>query len=202
MAEPVVCDPALLAGCKLGNVSSVMTVLAKSKEMVNTKSATKQILPIQVAAGFTQPEVVKVLLENGANAQLQDACGLTAVHVAAAKENLEVLQLLLSDPKGKECANIADEDGSTPLHHAAYVGLKANVEELLKAGAQDIPDNNGKTAATEAMEKGFDEIAQLIGAGTAAGDDETLSQAPDDAGEAAPNEEEQAPGDEDAAGTE
>jgi len=162
------CDPALLAGCKMGNVSLVQSVIAKKPDEINKKSASKGLLPLEVAAGFEQPEVVKALLELNASVVAVDNFGMTPLHIAAAKTNIECLQLLLADPKGKEAANMADEDGSTPLHHAAFVGNAEAATELMKAGAQDVADSNGKTAAAEATEKGYDEVAVAIAAGAKA----------------------------------
>uniref|UniRef100_A0A7S4INI4 Uncharacterized protein n=1 Tax=Prymnesium polylepis TaxID=72548 RepID=A0A7S4INI4_9EUKA len=178
MGEPVPADAMTLALCKLGDVAAVQAYLKKNPGMLNSKSEKKGLLPLQVAAGFEQPEVVKALLELNANLLALDNYAMTPMHVAASKENIECLTIMLADPKGKEAANTADEDGSTPLHHAAYSGLKANVEALMAAGAVD----NGKTAAMEATEKGFDECAAAIAAGAAAA-------APAEGGEAAEGEE-------------
>jgi len=182
MGEPVPADAMTLALCKLGDVAAVQAYLKKNPDMLNSKSEKKGLLPLQVAAGFEQPEVVKALLELNANLLALDNYAMTPMHVAASKENIECLTIMLADPKGKEAANTADEDGSTPLHHAACSGLKANVEALMAAGAVDVGDGNGKTAAMEATEKGFDECAAAIAAGAAAA-------APAEGGEAAEGEE-------------
>jgi len=61
--------------------------------------------------------------------------GRTALHIAARKGRGEILPLLLSN---KCDPDLQDEDGWTPLHHAAYNGMDACVQILIERGGANI----------------------------------------------------------------
>ncbi|MFP3267856.1 MAG: ankyrin repeat domain-containing protein [Thermoproteus sp.] len=71
------------------------------------------VTPLQGAAEFNYPEVVKLLLEHGANPNIQEnKYGWTPLHYAAKKCHVDVARVLLdhgADP------TIRDDEGRTPL---------------------------------------------------------------------------------------
>jgi cytohesin len=97
---------------------------------------------LHYAAMDGRHEIAKLLLEHGADPNIQDNNGRTPLHWAAWKGHLEVVELLLehgADP------NVQDYGGMTPLHYAATGHLEV-VELLLEHGADpNIKNNNGWT---------------------------------------------------------
>ena len=79
-------------------------------------------------------EVVRLLLDAGAEASLPLISGSSALHASAAKGHMQILRLLLSS---RADANTAKDDGTTPLSAAALGGHAGCVGALLNAGARD-----------------------------------------------------------------
>jgi len=65
--------------------------------------------------------------------------------------------------QGADIDAVDPRDGWTPLHAAAFTGMRGAVELLLRFGASTIiRDSEGKDAATIAAERGHGEILDLI----------------------------------------
>ena len=96
------------------------------------------------AAANLDPNVTRLLLDLGADANSESADGWTPLHGAAANPNPAVTQLLLergADP------NAVSADGWTPLHRAAMLGNPETAQLLLDAGARlDAVGEGGRTA--------------------------------------------------------
>ena len=69
------------------------------------------------AAKSGQLEVVKLLIQIGANVNAMDSKGRTPLHSAAINGNLDIVKLLLKNGAKK---NVEDEDDETPLSWAKY----------------------------------------------------------------------------------
>ena len=122
-----------------------------------------------VRGGHT--DATQVLLENQADPNLADAFGLTPLMVAARSGNVKLTSQLIA---AKADVNAVAESksrlfdafnvsGGTALIFAARGGHKQVVSLLLDAGANpEISDAYGKTAAGEATNNGYEEIAQLL----------------------------------------
>ncbi|KAL7951964.1 ankyrin repeat-containing domain protein [Trichoderma barbatum] len=96
-------------------------------------------------------DMLKLLLEKGADANVQDGMGCTVLHYAASLGQSIVVQLLL--------ANGADirartEHGMTALHFASHLNQR-EVERLFTKGA-DIKTQNGKSMTTLHFAAGSD----------------------------------------------
>lgn len=90
-----------------------------------------------------QLEMVNLLLSKGADVQLQNKFGQTALHIAATRNAATVRAVLEKHP----LVNAQDIDGETPLHRAALsLEYKAIAEILVEHGAKaDIKDRRGRT---------------------------------------------------------
>lgn len=84
---------------------------------------------LMCAAAHGSIDCAKHLLDKGANVNLKNFAGYTALHWAAYTGRTETLELLVS--KGAD-VEARTEDGKTPLHIAALRGHLDFIEELLK----------------------------------------------------------------------
>ena len=121
--------------------------------------------PLGLAAFFKRREVVRYLLEAGADLRLASRQGgFTPLHSAVASEaravDIEIVRMLLD--KGAD-PNAKSQSGSTPLHTVAFTGDRESLDVLMKHGADPaIKNNDGKTAAEIARERGHQEIVDLL----------------------------------------
>ncbi|XP_053101554.1 ankyrin repeat and SOCS box protein 3 isoform X2 [Hemicordylus capensis] len=78
------------------------------------------------------PEILKLLLDQGANKESEDDYGITPLFIAAQYGNLECLRTLISYGANVNCQA---KDRATPLFIAAQEGKDSCVELLLSTGA-------------------------------------------------------------------
>lgn len=91
------------------------------------------------------PAMVELLLKSGAAPAATDRRGRTALHHAAMDPAVPA-QVIAALIAAKLDVNHADQQGCTPLHHAAATGSAAAVAELLERGAQ--PGSEDATGTT------------------------------------------------------
>jgi ankyrin repeat protein len=105
-------------------------------------------------------EVVRVLLEAGADVERTNVNNSTALHRAANEGQLEVCRLLLDwgakvDP--------LDMSNNTPLHLAARWAQLLVVKLLVERGADvGLKNKYGQTARDSAREMGFYEVVDWL----------------------------------------
>ena len=112
------------------------------------------------AAAEGHEQIVKLLLDSGADINKVTNGGFTPLTWAAVKKNDKTVKLLLdsgADP------NKVQENGLTPLYIAAFYGYDQIVKLLLDFGA-DINKTNkyGKTPLMMAAFYGYDQIVKLL----------------------------------------
>jgi uncharacterized protein len=96
--------------------------------------------------------VLEQRLAEGADPDEADLhLGLTPLAAAARRGRLECLERLLA--AGAD-ACLGDEDGWTPLMHAAIAGKSAIVARLIEAGGVEATNKNGESALHLAIQKG------------------------------------------------
>src|SRR5712692_4219339 len=114
---------------------------------------------LHFACFFGQPESARLLIENGAavDAVAANPTQVMPLHSAASSRNLEAARLLLEHGAP---VNARQQAGWVPIHAAAQNGDRPMVELLLKHHADPkLANDQGKTSAMVAREKGHEEIA-------------------------------------------
>ena len=105
-------------------------------------------------------EIIKLLIESGAEVNAADNNGLTPLYVATQKGHERVVEYLLTH--GAE-VNVADKNGVTPLYVATQKSHERVVEYLLTHGAEvDAADNNGITSLYVATQKGHERVVEYL----------------------------------------
>ncbi|KAL1502534.1 hypothetical protein ABEB36_007665 [Hypothenemus hampei] len=115
---------------------------------------------LHVAARLGQAQVVKVLLESGANADQADVDGWTPLRAAAWGGHTEVVELLVEH--GCQLDSV-DSENRTALRAAAWSGHEEIVKILLQHGASvNLTDHEGRTALIAAAYMGHSEIVDHL----------------------------------------
>jgi ankyrin repeat protein len=95
-----------------------------------------------------RPDIIKQLLDRGADVNLQDNDGDTALHGAAQNGNAEIVRLLLAKRANVDARN---KVGGTPLMWAAVYGTD-----------KSLKDADGVTALMWAVKNNRTSVVQLL----------------------------------------
>lgn len=120
--------------------------------------------PLGLAAYFKQPDVVRLLLDRGADPRQAASNGarVQAIHAAVSSNQPQVVAWLLD--AGAD-VNARQQQDYTPLMGAAANGRTELLDLLLARGADaSLTTSDGKTAADIAREHGHESIAARLDA--------------------------------------
>ncbi|VDP35611.1 unnamed protein product [Heligmosomoides polygyrus] len=158
-----------------GSLAVVKELMMIDKAMViQAKTKTLEATTLHMAAAGGHTNIVKILLENGANAEDENAHGMTALHLGAKNGFVSILEAfdktlwrrcsrkvsLLSSRIAQMLSElICFETGLNALHIAAYYGNSDFVNEMLKSVPASIrsepPIYNHHVVKEFATEYGF-----------------------------------------------
>ncbi len=145
----------------LGRLDRLKQCLRDDPSAIDSRSK-DGFTALHFACFFGQPEAAGPLIESGAavDAVAANPSQVMPLHSAASARNLEAARLLLEHGAP---VNARQQGGWVPIHAAAQNGDRPMVELLLKYRADPkLANDQGKTSAMVAREKGHVEIATLL----------------------------------------
>jgi ankyrin repeat protein len=145
----------------IGAIDEVRKWIEQDRSLVDA-FAPDGFHPLGLASFFGYPEVVDVLLAEGAQVNLpaNNLTRVTPLHSAVAGRNERVVHSLLENNAD---ANAIQAGGFTPLHAAAQNGDLAIIRMLLAANADvNARDAEGKTALAFATAEDHQEAVELL----------------------------------------
>jgi ankyrin repeat protein len=143
-----------VVSCRL----DVMDALLASGTDIN--STVRKSTSLMLAAGYFVPEdgikLTNFLLSRGADPNIIDGNGVTALYIAAReKENLDMCKLLIEHDADVNFTVKRYNNASLLQLHSGWFGTLPVLELFLASGANvDYQDAGGKTALMEAAERG------------------------------------------------
>ncbi|MCI4669279.1 MAG: ankyrin repeat domain-containing protein [Bacteroidia bacterium] len=133
----------LLAAIEVGNFQAFRKIIRKSPQILDQKNKFG-MSPLMFAILHAQKEMVKALLEAGANPNIPHEFATTPLmmSIVLEHENIEVLLLAKEELQ----LDLQDQAGATALIYAIQRLREDSVSRLLEAGANpDLRDNDGET---------------------------------------------------------
>ena len=116
-----------------GNLSQVKKILEKSPNSINKPDPGNGYTPLHWAINYSKHDVVKHLIDQGANVNAKTTYGYTPAHLAAMGANAKIIGVLLAK---KPNVNIKDNRGFTPIMYAVTSNNNAAlIDKWIDAGA-------------------------------------------------------------------
>lgn len=97
------------------------------------KNFMQNMCPIHIAARFGYKEIVKALIENGADINIKGYFGYTALHEACRKNNIDIVNILIKN--GTDLNIKSGRHGFMPLYLACENNYEEIIDILIKSGA-------------------------------------------------------------------
>ena len=144
-----------------GRIRRLRDLIADDPSLANMYSP-DGFTPLGFAVFFSQPEIVKALLDAGADVNLpsRESMKVTPLASAAAAKQTEIARVLLAN--GAD-VNARAAGGHIPLHEASANGNVELVKLLIDSGADvNAKTDDGKTPLDFAIEYKRDDVVDLL----------------------------------------
>lgn len=162
-------ESSLHLACNHQLIEAVDKLLNKGID-VNIADYENELTALNYAINLHNTDITMLLIKHGANPNIQDYYGNSALHYAIIEDNPEVVMILIQSAmtKDKVEGNLQNIDGSTPLHIAlarTSVNTADYISLLLPMTNVNLQDNRGDTPLHLIIEIGewetfFDELAK------------------------------------------
>jgi ankyrin repeat protein len=145
---------------KNGNLEQVKQLLTNTPGLISAVDESGRT-PLHWACRGVHFELVKYLVENGADINAVDKNGIAPLHSVASRGHAEAARCLIE--KGADLNMRSRVDLGAPLHYAAQAGHESVVRLLLERGARtDVRNGNDETPLHAAAKAGQLAVAQLL----------------------------------------
>jgi ankyrin repeat protein len=145
---------------KDGDFTKVKAMMARNPKFVNAREPFLSLAPLHGACYGGQFEMVKYLIENGAEVDARSDGGSTPLVEAVAQNNVQISKYLVAH--GAD-VNSKDSDGKTPLFWAAERGHVDATKFLIAKGADvNAKMNDGTTPLGAALAENEQATAEIL----------------------------------------
>lgn len=157
-------DP-LFYSVRMGRNKAAELLISKGADMNEFAANINEFSPLEFtpitdAIRTNNIEIIKFMVENGADLQVKTSLGETYLHFAAHLNRIELIEYFID--KGID-VNVIKNGNLTPLHIAAVDGHKELVKLLIDNGADlNIISTDGGTALHFAKASANKEIAEIL----------------------------------------
>ena len=132
----------IIAAATEGNLEKVAGLISNDSQVVNIKDSNGRT-PLHWAARGVHFEVVKYLVENGAEINARDNNNITPIFSITSRNHAEALKYLID--RGADI-NVVDNQKAGPLHYAAEGGLNEMIKILIDNNAElELENSRGRT---------------------------------------------------------
>ncbi len=114
-----------------GDLNQVRALLARNPKALESRDK-MQKTPVYFAITYDRVDVLKFLIEQGADVNVRDKTGLTPLHVATFMSRPACADALI---KAGAKIDAVDDFGDTPLHSGAIHGMTGMIGFLVRRGA-------------------------------------------------------------------
>lgn len=152
--------PALHVAAANDNVKAA-TILIEHGAEIDARDTANNDTALMYGIRDGKLNITEYLLRQGADPNLTDKNGLAPLHIATARNDVELVRCLLGNGTAVNARTAGH--GRTALLIAAMSGFAEMVETLLKAGANpSLPDNVGKLPLERALEYHRSDVVRLL----------------------------------------
>eukprot|EP00127_Corallochytrium_limacisporum_P004672 Clim_evm26s172 gene=Clim_evmTU26s172 len=145
----------LYLACNRGDLDKVRELIQAEPGLVNQTSANKGWTPLHHAVRNGQNGVVSHLLSKGADPNIKEKTGNTAMHYASFYGSHATVQLLLQNEGKPADINAKDYDDITPLHVAVAYASNKFVDYLMQQDGIDKNPHSKQMGSTPLMQACF-----------------------------------------------